>query len=76
MSCICPPVTPEGWWQQISSKLKRFDNLHVISLPEKTGPALAQLVQRKMTLQCSIQDNEVWFGDEKNSVHVVPAVMK
>ncbi len=37
---------------------------------------LAQLVQRKMTLQCSIQDNEAWFGDEKNSVHIVPAVMK
>jgi len=33
-------------------------------------------VQRKMTLQCSIQDNEVWFGNEENSVHVVPAVMK
>lgn len=66
----------KGWWQQISSKLERFDNLHVISLPEKTGTDLAQLVQRKMTLQCSIQDNEVWFGDETNSVHVVPAVKK
>ena len=66
----------EVWWQQMSSKLERFDNLHVISLPEKTGADLAELVQRKMTLQCSIQDNEVWFGDEKNSVHVVPVVMK
>ena len=66
----------EVWWQQMSGKLARFDNLHVISLPEKTGAALAQLVQRNMTLQCSIQDNEAWFGDEKNSVHVVPAVMK
>ncbi len=66
----------EVWWQQISSKLERFDNMQVISLPEKTGADLAQLVQRKMTLQCSIQDNEVWFGDETNSVHVVPTVKK
>ena len=66
----------EVWWQQMSSKLERFDNLHVIALPEKTGSDLAQLAQRKMTLQCSIQDNEVWFGDEINSVHVVPTVKK
>ena len=25
----------EVWWQQMSSKLERFDNLHVIALPEK-----------------------------------------
>ena len=63
------------WWQQIKNKLDRFNNLHVISFTNDTGPALAQLVQRTMTLQCSIQDREVWFGNEQNSVHIVPAVM-
>jgi len=64
------------WWQQINNKLERFDNLHVIALTDETGASLAQLVQRKMSLQCSIQDHEVWFGDEQNSVHVVPDVLK
>lgn len=63
------------WWKQINNKLERFDNLHVISLPENTGPALAQMVQRTMTLQCSIQDNEAWFGDEQNNLHIVPVVL-
>jgi uncharacterized protein YaeQ len=66
----------EVWWQQIGNKLGRFDNLHVIALAGDTGPSLAQLAQRTMTLQCSIQDNEIWIGDERNSIHVVPEVLK
>ena len=64
------------WWKQLSNKLSRFDKLHVIALLDETGTSLAQLAQRKMTLQCSIEDNEVWFGDEKNSVHIMPVVLK
>ncbi len=64
------------WWQQINNKLKRFNNLHVIALLDETGSSLAALAQRKMNLQCSIQDNEIWFGDDQNSVHIVPEVLK
>jgi len=66
----------EVWWQQINTKLTRFDNLHVIALSDEIGTSLAQLVQRTMTLQCSIQDGEAWFGNEENSVHVAPTVLK
>lgn len=64
------------WWQQIRNKLDRFNNLHVIALPDDTGTTLAQLAQKTMTLQCSIQDGELWLGDEKNTVHVTPEVLK
>ncbi|NOX75895.1 MAG: YaeQ family protein [Gammaproteobacteria bacterium] len=64
------------WWQQMADKLVRFDNLHVINLPEDTATKLAGLVQRSMNLQCSIQDGELWFGDEQGSVHVTPEVWK
>lgn len=64
------------WWKQINSKLNRFDNLHIIALPGDTGASLAQLAQRSMTLQCSIQDHEIWLGDDRHNVHVVPDVLK
>jgi uncharacterized protein YaeQ len=64
------------WWKQMNNKLDRFDNLHVIALPGDTGISLAQLAERSMTIQCSIQDNEIWIGDVRNNVHVVPEVLK
>jgi uncharacterized protein YaeQ len=64
------------WWQQINSKLDRFNNLHVISLVDETGSSLAPLAQRKMNLQCNIQDHEVWFGDNEHTVHVIPETLK
>lgn len=64
------------WWKQIMNKLGRFDNLHVIALPDNAGTSLAQLAQRTMIFQCSIQDNEIWIGNEGNSVHVVPEILK
>lgn len=64
------------WWQQMAGKLARYENLHVVSLPEGTTTDLAQLVTRNMSLQCTVQDGEMWFGDAENSVHVVPEVWK
>ena len=64
------------WWKQEHNNFKRFDNLHVISLPDNTASSLEQFNQRNMLLQCSIQDSEVWFGDEQGSEHVVPVILK
>ena len=47
------------WWKQEHNNFKRFDNLHVISLPDNTASSLEQFNQRNMLLQCSIQDSEV-----------------
>ena len=64
------------WWQQMAGKLARFDNLHVIALADDTVVSLTQLVKRTMRLQCSIQDGEVWLGDDQGSVHIVPKICK
>ena len=64
------------WWQKIESKLSRFDNLHVIALDDESCAELAQLVERSMRLQCSIQDAELWLGNDKLSVHIKPEVWK
>lgn len=62
----------EIWWQQNSNQLSRFDNLRVINLPIECVKQLGQLAQRSMRLQCSIQDGEIWLGDESGMVQINP----
>ncbi len=64
------------WWQQIGSSLDRFSNLRVIHLPDGSSSELAGLAQRNMQLQCTIQDGDVWLGDDHTSVHLSPATWK
>ena len=51
------------WWEQASGKSRRFDNLKVINLPQPATKALAELAQRSMNLQCTIQEGQVWVSD-------------
>ena len=37
---------------------------------------MAALAQRNMQLQCTIQDGQVWLGDDKESVMVERVVLK
>ena len=58
------------WWEQLKGELSRFDNLNVtmLSLPEMSG--LKELVQRNMHLHATIQEGQVWLGDELQTVTV------
>jgi len=58
------------WWNKIRGTLDRLKNLTVINLPADTVQALAKLAQRGMQLQCTIQDGQIWLGDENDSVQV------
>lgn len=61
------------WWEQTGAALtRRFDNLAVFSLPKAQTDALAALTQRTMTLQCTIQDGQLWVSDAATTVHVTP----
>ncbi len=57
------------WWQQIQAKLERFANVAVFSLPDGVGEKLTGLIGRNMTLQCTIQEEEIWFSDDKNTLN-------
>lgn len=48
------------WWQQQGEKLKRFKNLTVFHIEAK---GVAEMVKRTMSLQCSIQDGEMYLND-------------
>jgi uncharacterized protein YaeQ len=51
------------WWDRIGDQLARFDNLMVIDLPASAVDSLAQLAQRTMRLQSTVQEGRVWIGD-------------
>ena len=56
------------WWRQISASVERFSHLSVFKLPEGTSEQLASMARRNMSLQCTVQDGEIWFSDEENSI--------
>ncbi len=58
------------WWQGVAAKLANCHNLSVYDLSPQTSKALAQLAERNMQLQCTIQDGEVWFGSDTQTVKI------
>lgn len=64
------------WWNQVSAEIGGIRNLCVTNLTAGTGPALAQLAERNMKLQCTIQDGHVWVGNGTHAVQIEPQVRK
>ena len=66
----------EIWWKQNGADLERNDNLAVMNVPRQGSQALAQLAQRSMKLQVTIQEGQIWVADEKVSVQLELEVWK
>ena len=64
------------WFAQNSAQFERQKNLTIINLPPESTKELAKLAQRKMDLQCTIQDGQVWLGDGDASVLVERVILK
>ncbi|MCB5190184.1 YaeQ family protein [Methylobacillus arboreus] len=62
--------TAEMWFAQNADGFARLKNLSIINLPQENTKALADLAQRTMHLQCTIQDGQVWLSDGERSVEV------
>lgn len=60
----------ELWWAQNRDKLERNDNLTVVNIPLELSRALAQLAQRNMQLQCTIQEGLIWFNQGAETVAI------
>lgn len=65
----------EIWWKQIASRLTRLRNLTVIKLDPAATQALAELSQRGMQLQCTVQDGELWLTGEQGAVQIAPVIL-
>jgi uncharacterized protein YaeQ len=67
--------TVQTWWQPIAGKLSKHKNLKVIALPQESTKSLAELVKRTMTLQCTVQDGQIWIGDSERNLLVEPELL-
>lgn len=65
----------ERWWQDARNSLSRSDNLTVIELPQDASLGIAELAQRSMQLQCTIQDGTVWLTDGARTVEIAPLLL-
>jgi len=55
------------WWEQMASKLQRFNNLNIFHIDAE---GIDALVQRNMELQCNIQEGEMVLSDDVISVDI------
>ena len=60
------------WWEQERDGLQRHDNLAVAMLAVEQTAALAGLADRGISLQCNVQDGEVWMIGADQTAHVTP----
>jgi len=64
------------WWATVQNKITRAPRLAVWQVPAAQSQALAQLAQRSMQLQVTVQDGLVWVSDGAQSVEVAPQPLK
>jgi uncharacterized protein YaeQ len=57
------------WFDQNRSKLAKIDNLTTFDVPQEASEQLALLSERNMELQCTIQDEEIWFSGASASAN-------
>ncbi len=60
------------WWQQIKTKLTRFNNLTVASLPAGISSSMANMATRNMQLQFTIQDRHIWMANGNRALEIEP----
>lgn len=58
------------WWRGMGPKLARPQNLQVWRVPSEASQALAQLAQRSMQLQATVQEGVLSLGDGQANVDI------
>ncbi|HTO23299.1 MAG TPA: YaeQ family protein [Spirochaetia bacterium] len=64
-------ANPDRWWDPIGHRFEKEKKLSVFHVDAASARELAGLADSSMNLQCSVQDGEVWFRDDReNAVRV------
>lgn len=58
----------DAWWLKEKSSLTRLSNLHVFALSDEQSVALTALADRGMSLQCTVQDGQIWITNGPDTV--------
>jgi uncharacterized protein YaeQ len=70
VTLFCYAQSAPIWWAAIAPKLARLRNLQVWQIPAADSQALAKLAARSMQLQVTVQENQIWVGNQQDSVEV------
>ena len=62
----------QPWWERNADRLRRFEHLAVIELPEAATSALAAMAQRSMQLEVTVQEGQLWVGDGTRTLQIEP----
>ena len=60
----------EVWWKGIETKLSRLEKLQVWRIPAEASQALAQLAERSMQLQATVQDGQLLLSNASTSLEL------
>jgi uncharacterized protein YaeQ len=66
----------EVWWRGIENKLTRLATLSVWRVPADAAQALAQLAERSMQLQATVQEGTLMLGNGQRHVDMEPVRWK
>lgn len=66
----------EIWWKGILTKLSRLEKLQVWRIPSEASQELAQLAERSMQLQATVQEGAITLSSTRGSVHIEPMQWK
>jgi uncharacterized protein YaeQ len=64
------------WWKPIADKVERAKNLAVWRIPVESAQALGKLAGRNMQLQCTVQEGQLYFSNEKETVQLELEALK
>ena len=65
-----PHRAAEVWWRGLHAKVQKLDKLQVWRVPSASSNALAQMAERSMQLQATIQDGALTLSGHSDSVHI------
>jgi uncharacterized protein YaeQ len=64
------------WWNRARDRLDALPRLRVSEVPMDASRALATMAARSMRLHCTIQEDNILFGDAATSVSIELVVLK
>ncbi|MCX7031461.1 MAG: YaeQ family protein [Spirochaetes bacterium] len=59
-------TNPALWWDPIKHRFEGERKLFVFHVSLRSAKDLARMADGSMNLQCSIQDGEIWFRDDRD----------
>ena len=60
------------WWEQNRARLEKISNLTIYRIAADDTQTLAAMVDRTMSLQCTIQDGEMLITSAGHALHIEP----